>query len=118
MELVKRPHARNLVRWAAPKPDVVVLSADLTASCEADDFREACPERFFSLGMTEHVLLGHAEREEPVGVGIPESVGLARRRQVRGQHDHVGPRGGPANEVRPVRSRDGFHPLLLRACCE
>jgi len=60
MEMVRRPHARNLVRWARDKPDVVVLSADLTASCEADDFRDACPERFFSLGMAEQNMVGFA----------------------------------------------------------
>jgi transketolase len=57
---VRRPHARTLVRWARSKPDVVVLSADLTASCEADDFREACADRFFSLGMAEQNMVGFA----------------------------------------------------------
>jgi len=59
-EVVRRPHAANLVRWAADRPEVVVLSADLTSSCEADDFREAFPERFFSLGMAEQNLMGFA----------------------------------------------------------
>lgn len=60
MELVSRPHARNLVRWAAERPEVVVLSADLTASCEADDFRDAYPDRFFSLGMAEQNMISWA----------------------------------------------------------
>ncbi|NQT16291.1 MAG: transketolase [Planctomycetes bacterium] len=60
MELVKRPHARNLVRWAAGRPEVLVLSADLTSSCEADDFRDTYPERFFSLGMAEQNMMGFA----------------------------------------------------------
>jgi transketolase len=59
-ELVTRPHAANLVRWAAERPEVLVLSADLTASCEADDFRRAYPERFFSLGMAEQNMMGYA----------------------------------------------------------
>ena len=60
MEVVTRPHARSLVRWAASRPEVVVLSADLTSSCEADDFREAYPERFFSMGMAEQNMMGYA----------------------------------------------------------
>ncbi|MFV1968210.1 MAG: transketolase family protein, partial [Pirellulaceae bacterium] len=60
METVKRAHARHLVRWAKDRPDVVVLSADLTSSCEADDFREAYPDRFFSLGMAEQNMMGFA----------------------------------------------------------
>jgi transketolase len=60
MEIVKRPHARNLVRFAADRPEVLVLSADLTASCEADDFREAFPERFISLGLAEQNMMSFA----------------------------------------------------------
>ena len=60
MELVKRPHARNLVAWARNRPEVVVLSADLTASCEADDFRDAYPDRFFSMGMAEQNMMSFA----------------------------------------------------------
>jgi transketolase len=60
MEKVLRPHARNLVAWAKDKPEVVVLSADLTSSCEVDDFREAYPDRFFSMGMAEQNMIGFA----------------------------------------------------------
>jgi len=60
MEIVKRPHAVNLVRWAKDRPQVLVLSADLTSSCEADDFRAAYPDRFFSLGMAEQNMMGFA----------------------------------------------------------
>lgn len=59
-EIVSRPHAANLVRFAKNKPEVVLLSADLTASCEADDFREAYPHRFFSLGMAEQNMMSFA----------------------------------------------------------
>lgn len=55
-----RVHARNLVRWAADKPEVLVLSGDLTSSCEADDFRAAYPGRFISLGMAEQNMMGVA----------------------------------------------------------
>ncbi len=60
MDVVLRPHRANLVRWAADRPQVVVLSADLTASCEADGFRDAYPERFFSMGMAEQNMMGFA----------------------------------------------------------
>jgi transketolase len=60
MEIVRRPHARNLVAWAKDKPRVIVLSADLTSSCEANDFRDAYPDRFFSMGMAEQNMMGFA----------------------------------------------------------
>ncbi len=60
MDRVTRPHRHNLVRWAADKPEVVVLSADLTGSCEADGFHRAYPDRFFSLGMAEQNMMGFA----------------------------------------------------------
>ena len=60
METVKRPHAVNFVKWAQNRPEVVVLSADLTSSCEANDFRDAYPDRFFSMGMAEQNMMGFA----------------------------------------------------------
>jgi transketolase len=60
MEYVKRAHAENLVRWAKDRPEVVVLSADLTSSCEADVFRDTCPQRFFSMGMAEQNMMSFA----------------------------------------------------------
>jgi transketolase len=60
IETVTRPHRSRLVQWAAERPEVLVLSADLTASCEADGFRDAYPQRFFSLGMAEQNMMGFA----------------------------------------------------------
>ncbi len=60
MQYVSRPHARNLVAWAERRPEVLVLSADLTSSCEAEGFREAYPGRFFSFGLAEQNLVGFA----------------------------------------------------------
>ncbi len=60
MEILSRVHARNLVAWARDKPEVVVLSADLTSSTEADLFRDTYPDRFFSMGMAEQNMLGFA----------------------------------------------------------
>ncbi len=60
MELLERVHARNLVAWARQRPEVVVLSADLTASTEIDLFRDAYPDRFFSMGMAEQNMMSFA----------------------------------------------------------
>lgn len=60
MEILSRVHARNLVTWAKDRPNVLVLSADLTSSTEVDLFRDAYPERFFSMGMTEQNMMSMA----------------------------------------------------------
>ena len=60
METLSKIHAGNLVRWAKDRPDVVVLSADLTSSCEADQFRDTYPDRFFSMGIAEQNMLSFA----------------------------------------------------------
>jgi transketolase len=59
-EAVTRPYARRLVAWARDREDVLCLSADLTGSCEVDDFRAAYPGRFLSLGMAEQNMVGVA----------------------------------------------------------
>ena len=60
MEILKKLHAANLVEWAKDKPGVVVLSADLTGSTEVDLFRDAYPDRFFSMGMAEQNMMSFA----------------------------------------------------------
>ncbi len=60
MEMVNRPHERNLVRWAADKPEVIVFSGDLTGSTEIGLFKDTYPDRFFSLGMAEQNMLSWA----------------------------------------------------------
>jgi transketolase len=60
MEVVNRVHAENLVRWAKDKPQVLVLSADLTASTEIDLFQTAYPDRFLSFGVAEQNMLSMA----------------------------------------------------------
>jgi transketolase len=52
-EILSRVHAKNLVAWAADKPNVLVLSADLTSSTEIDLFRSTYPDRFLSMGIAE-----------------------------------------------------------------
>lgn len=60
VEIVARPHVRNFIDWSADKPEVVVLSADLTNSCEVGQWRDTYPERFFSMGMAEQNMLSFA----------------------------------------------------------
>src|SRR5579885_474978 len=60
MEILARVHAKKLVEWAKDKPETVVLSADLTSSVEADLFKAAYPERFFSMGIAEQNMLSVA----------------------------------------------------------
>jgi len=55
-----RVHAESLVRFGADKPDVVVLSGDLTSSTEADGFKAAYPDRFFTMGMAEQNMMSVA----------------------------------------------------------
>ena len=59
-EIVSRVHAKNLVAWAADKPKVLVLSADLTSSTEIDLFRDTYPDRFLSMGIAEQNMLSFA----------------------------------------------------------
>jgi transketolase len=60
MEIVSKVHARNLVAFARARPEVVVLSADLTGSCEIAEFQQAYPDRFFSLGIAEQNMVSFA----------------------------------------------------------
>lgn len=60
VEMVARPHVQRFIDWAADKPEVVVLSADLTNSSEVGKWRDTYPDRFFSMGMSEQHMLSFA----------------------------------------------------------
>ncbi|MDR3336950.1 MAG: hypothetical protein LBT16_07070 [Treponema sp.] len=60
MEIAVKAHGRHLREWGLAHPEAYVLSADLTGSCEADAFRDACPERFLSMGIAEQNMLAFA----------------------------------------------------------
>jgi transketolase len=53
MNIVTKPYVNAFINFSQNKPEVLCLSADLTSSCEVDQFRDRFPERFFSMGMTE-----------------------------------------------------------------
>jgi transketolase len=55
-----RVHAKHLADWGRDHPEAYVLSADLTDSCEADDFRSAYPDRFLSMGIAEQNMISFA----------------------------------------------------------
>ncbi len=60
MNTVTNVHMRNLVEFAADKPEVVVFSGDLTGSTEISAFKAAYPDRFFSMGMAEQNMMSLA----------------------------------------------------------
>jgi transketolase len=60
VETVQRVHARNVVAWGKEHLNALVLSGDLTVSCEVDGFRDAFPDRFFSMGLMEQNMMSFA----------------------------------------------------------
>ena len=60
MEMVTRPHVQNFIDWSASRPEVVVVSADLTNSCEVGKWRDTYPDRFITAGMAEQNMMGVA----------------------------------------------------------
>ena len=60
MEFLKRVYAKNILKWGGANQNAVVLSGDLTTSCEIDEFRSAYPERFISLGLMEQNMMSFA----------------------------------------------------------
>jgi transketolase len=60
MEIVNRPHVDSFIAWSRDKPEVVVVTADLTNSCEVGQWSQTYPDRFYSMGMAEQNLMGFA----------------------------------------------------------
>lgn len=56
-KLVSKPFYRALIEHGEAHSRVVVVTNDLTASCEADGFRDAFPDRHVSAGMAEQALV-------------------------------------------------------------
>ena len=54
------PFGKALVEYAATRPEVVGLSADLAKYTDLHPFAQAYPERFFQMGMAEQLLMGAA----------------------------------------------------------
>jgi len=60
MEIYTKLYAKKLVEWAKDKPNILVLSADLTSSTEVDLFKNDYPDRFLSFGLAEQNMIGAA----------------------------------------------------------
>lgn len=54
------PFGKALVEYAATRPEVVALSADLAKYTDLHLFAQAYPDRFFQMGMAEQLLMGAA----------------------------------------------------------
>ncbi len=53
-------HAKNLIKWAQNKDNVVVLTADLGSSCEVKEFSRVFPSRYYSMGVAEQNMVSWA----------------------------------------------------------
>ena len=60
MNRVRQAHRAALIEWGRRQPESVVLSGDLTASCEADGFQQEFPDRFISMGLMEQNMMSFA----------------------------------------------------------
>lgn len=60
MEYVANPHSKNMIEYAKKRPEVLVLSGDLTGSTEIMEFKQKLPEQFVSMGMAEQNMLSWA----------------------------------------------------------
>lgn len=60
METESRVHAKSIEAWGEANPGTVVLSGDLTTSCEIDGFRDKFPDRFLSMGLAEQNMMSFA----------------------------------------------------------
>ena len=53
MKIEVNTHEKNMIRFAAEHPEVLVLSADLGSSCEVKKFRAVYPDRYLTMGIAE-----------------------------------------------------------------
>lgn len=60
MKRVRQPHRAALIKWGRRQSESIVISGDLTASCEADGFRQEFPDRFISMGLMEQNMMSFA----------------------------------------------------------
>jgi len=57
---VTRPHRLQLLSWMEKQPKAIVLTADLTSSCEANLVRDKLPSQYLSMGMAEQNMMSFA----------------------------------------------------------
>ena len=52
MKIEVNTHEKNMIRFAAEHPEVLVMSADLGSSCEVKKFRQTYPDRYLTMSRT------------------------------------------------------------------
>ena len=57
IKTVTRPHRAHLLEWMKIRPKSIVVTADLTSSCEADLIRDTLPNQYISAGMAEQNMM-------------------------------------------------------------
>ena len=60
MEIVQRPYENAFLKWGKDNKKIIVLTADLTNSCEAGVWSKTYPERYFAMGLTEQNMVSVA----------------------------------------------------------
>ena len=60
MKIEVNTHEKNMIRFAAEHPEVLVMSADLGSSCEVKKFRQTYPDRYLTMGIAEQNMYGAA----------------------------------------------------------
>ncbi len=60
MDIHSQAHARNLKKFGAEHPEVLVLTADLSESCETGYFRDTFRDRFITCGVSEQNMMSIA----------------------------------------------------------
>lgn len=60
LETVSRPYFETIKAYGRAHEEVIVLSGDLTKSCEADGYAAEFPDRYYNLGMAEQNIIGMA----------------------------------------------------------
>jgi len=60
MKETRKGFADALIELGRTNPDIIVLGADVSPSTRVDQFRDAFPERFFSIGISEQDMIGFA----------------------------------------------------------
>src|SRR4030095_8518869 len=58
MKETRKGFAEALLELGRTNPDVIVLGVDVSPSTRVDQFRDAFPERFFSIGISEQDMIG------------------------------------------------------------
>lgn len=53
MKIEVNTHEKNMIRFAAEHPEVIVMSGDLGSSCEVKKFRATYPDRYLTMGIAE-----------------------------------------------------------------